>query len=187
MINPPTAVTAGPIAGDNPIKPRITCAVLELDCVAQLNVLLIISSKELVTPLLAARDFFVKSSQLPPTCSIFEPIFCCISFAWLESVCVARCVVPAALSIELENASHEVVTLPDLSLTASSNGAMAFIPEAPNIVFNAAVFCASPILSVLEATSCKICGNGFIFPLESVKDNPNSFISFLACALGANI
>ena len=77
----PKAVIIGPIIGLRPTKLLITLAILSLDSVAQSSVLLIMSKREPLIPPAAAIALLRNASQLPPTCSIFEPMFCCISLA----------------------------------------------------------------------------------------------------------
>ena len=77
----PMPVIAGPMTGLKPIKPRVTFAIELFDSVDHSKVLLIISSIAPLTPDLEAIALFLNDSQLPPTCSIFEPIFFCISLA----------------------------------------------------------------------------------------------------------
>ena len=187
VVNAPTAVIAGPITGDNPTNPRINWAIELLEVVAHSIDWLIISSMAPLTPPLAAIALFRRASQLPPTCSIFEPMFCCMSLAWSCKNLVAAAVECAALSCSAAYAAQLVLASPVLSLIASSKGAIAFIPDAPNIALSAAVFWASPIPLVLSAISCRICGNGFILPALSTNVSPKASICFLAMELGASI
>ena len=98
VIKPPTAVIAGPMTGDKPMKPRVNFAIALSEVAAHLRVSLVISSIAPLTPPFAAIALLVRSSQLPPTCSILEPMFCCISLACCFKKAVAVAVELAALS-----------------------------------------------------------------------------------------
>ena len=187
IIAVPTVVMIGPITGDKPINDRVHFATALSLLAAQDKALLVISNRLDVTPPFAAIAVLVNASQLPPTCSILEPMFCCISLADSARNLAASAWLPDTLVSSLIAASQLLVASSVLFITASSKGLIACIPDVSNKFLRDAVFSACDIFLVLSATSVKICLNGFMFPAASVKDRPSRSISFAPFLVGAAI
>ena len=175
------------MTGDKPINERVHFATALSLLAAQDSVLFVISNRLDVTPPFAAMAVLVNASQLPPTCSILEPIFCCISFADSDRNLAASAWLLDTPFRALVAASQLFVASSVLFITASSRGLIACIPDVSNKFLRVAVFSACDISLVFSATSVRICLNGFMFPAASVKDRPSRCISFAPFLVGAAI